>query len=243
MKIELSYSLWYDCLMGSSLRDKAIRLRTQGWSYNVISDRLHVNKSTLSGWLKHAPYKPNQAVIDRIKAGPRISGELRRQKKIADIAKIHDRAQQDVGEFTSRDLMMIGIGLYIGEGAKQNEQTRFANSDPKVIQIIMHWFRNVCQVPNEHFRATVHIHPDIRIEKALTYWSKITQLPKSQFLATQVDRRTSKRIKIGRLPYGTAHITVNACGKKEFGTALHRKITGWIEAVNKTTRSTNAGVV
>ena len=219
--------------MGSNLRDKALKLRLQGWSYNIISSRLRVSKGTLSGWLKRAPYKPNQTVLNRIKAGPRISGERRHGKKLAETLEIHAKAQQDVGELTSRDLMMVGIGLYIGEGTKQNEQTRFANSDPQVVQIIMQWFRNVCQVPNEHFRVTVHAHPDTHLQKAITFWSKITQLPKSQFLATQVDQRTSKRIKKGRLPYGTAHIAINASGKKEFGRVLHRKITGWIEALNQ----------
>lgn len=226
--------------MSTSLRDKAVRLRKRGWSYNIISRRLGVSRSTLSGWLKHAPYSPNQAVLKRIRTGPRISGERRRAKRIAETREAKNLACDEIGQVSKRDLLMLGIGLYIGEGVKQNEQVRFANSDPAVIKTIMRWFRSICGVPNEHFRITVHSYPDIPMKKVLSYWSVVTELPQSQFLRTQVDHRASKRINKGKLPYGTLHITVNACGNKELGVMLHRRIMGWIETVyNKTI----AGVV
>lgn len=226
--------------MGSGLKDNAIRLRRQGWSYNIIAERIGVNKSTLSGWLKDVPYKPNATVLHRIKAGPRKSGELHRAKRIAEVTKANHLASLEIGNLSSRDLLLLGVALYIGEGVKCNEQTRFVNSDPNVVRTAMCWFRNVCLVPNNHFRVTLHIYPDTSEIKAKDYWSKITGIPKHQFCKTFVDLRASKKINKGKLPFGTAHITVNACGKKEFGVALHRKISGWINAVFD---RINAGVV
>ena len=226
--------------MGSGLKDKATKLRKQGWSYNIIADRLGVNKSTLSGWLKDAPYQPNATVLRRIKTGPRKSGERRRAQRIAKITEANLLASNEIGNLSARDLFILGIGLYIGEGIKSFEQTRFVNSDPNVIRAVMCWFRNVCLVPNHHFRITLHIYPDNHELKAKKYWSKITGIPKHQFYKTFVDVRATKKINKGKLPFGTAHITVYACGKKEFGVALHRKISGWINAVYE---RTNAGVV
>ncbi len=226
--------------MGSELKENALRLRKQGWSYNVITERLRVNKSTLSGWLKDAPYLPNTTVLRRIKAGPRKSGEKRRAKRIAEVLEANILASNDIGKLSSRDLLILGIGLYIGEGVKCTEQTRFVNSNPDVIRAAMRWFREVCLVPNDNFRVTLHIYPDTLESKAKTYWSKMTGIPTHQFCKTFVDLRKTKKINKGKLPFGTAHITIYACGKKEFGVALHRKITGWIHAVNK---GINAGVV
>ena len=39
-----------------SLKWRAVDLRQKGWSYNVITARLGVSKSTLSHWLRTIPY-------------------------------------------------------------------------------------------------------------------------------------------------------------------------------------------
>ena len=226
--------------MSSGLKKRALKLRKQGWSYNIIAGRLDVNKSTLSGWLKDAPYQPNATVLRRIKAGPRKSGERRRAQRINLTREAHRLANDEIGNFSSRDLLMLGIGLYIGEGVKCNEQTRFVNADPNVVRAAMQWFREICLVPDDHFRMTLHIYPDTSEPKAKNYWSKLTGIPKTQFCKTFVDLRPTKKINKGKLPFGTAHITVYACGKMEFGVALHRKITGWSSAVFD---RINAGVV
>ena len=226
--------------MGSVIHNKALKLRKQGWSYNIISARLGVNKSTLSGWLKDAPYEPNSTVLKRIKAGPRISGERRHAKSVAEIAVIRLLADRELGNISKRDLMMLGIGLYIGEGGKTHLQTRFVNADENVVRIAMQWFREICLVPNENFRLTLHIYPDISDLRAKEYWSSVTGIPSMQFGKSYVDTRTSKKINIGKLPFGTAHITVYACGQKRFGVDLHQKILGWIGAVYD---RVNAGIV
>lgn len=66
----------------------------------------------------------------------------------------------------------------------------------------------------------------------MTFWSKTTKIPKSQFGKMKIDKRTEKsKKKKGKLPYGTLHLYVKSCGEKEFGRSLHRKIMGWIYAV------------
>lgn len=115
------------------------------------------------------------------------------------------------------------------------------NSDPEVIKTAIKWFKEVCDLNTENFTLTIHTYPDNNLKETINYWSKITGIPKKQFGKTQIDRRTNKsKKKRGKLPYGTAKLSVKSNGKKEFGVFLHRRIMGWIEASLK---QINAGVV
>jgi len=223
--------------MRQALRKQAETLYKQGWSYNIISERLGVAKSTLSYWLKEIPHSPNKEVIKRIKEGPAKSGEIRHKKRIENIKDIKALSKKDVETVTNRDLMMLSIGLYIGEGAKTNEHVRMINSDPQVINLAIEWFQKICRIPKNHFSIALHIYPDISKKKAIDFWSQSTGIPKSQFEKIQVDKRENKSGKRNRkLPYGTVHLNVRSKGKKEYGVELHRRIIGWIEAIYRKVR-------
>ena len=136
---------------------------------------------------------------------------------------------EEIGKLSKRDLWMIGLGIYIGEGAKLYESIRIINSDPSIVQIAIQWLMEICNVPLEHI-SIMHIYPDISEREAVEYWSCITGVPISQFGKTQADRRMNKFTKKRRkLRYGTAHINVRSKGKQELGVQLHRRIMGWIE--------------
>ena len=129
---------------------------------------------------------------------------------------------------------MIGIGLYIGEGAKLYEMVRVINSDPEVIRLAIRWFREVCGLSTKNFCIALHLYPDTPENEALTYWSKVTGVPRSQFSRTQIDRRTNKSQQKRRtLPYGTIQLKIRSCGNPQHGVSLHRRITGWIEETNR----------
>jgi hypothetical protein len=216
--------------MKKSLKQQAVDLRKDGWSYNIIAEQLKVAKSSLSGWLAEIPYQPNEEVQKRIKTGPLKSGINSHNQKLASIQKTKSRAALELGKFTKRDLWMIGIGLYISEGTKTFENVRVINSDPNVILLALFWFKNICKVPIKNFSLAVHLYPDTSINETINFWSKITGIPSSQFSKCQIDKRLNKSQKKERiLPYGTAHLSIKSCGKPEFGVLLHRRIMGWIQ--------------
>lgn len=217
--------------MTHSLKARAIRLRQGGWSYNVIARKLGVAKSTLSHWLREVPYQPNEQVKRSIREGPAKSAQLRHEQKLATILQIRAKAAAELGHLTKRDLWMLGLGLYVGEGSKLYESIRIINSDPEVIRLAMQWFRGICGLSTKNFSVAIHLYPDTRVREACEFWSKVTGLPPGQFGKTQVDRRVNKSSKKQRkLPYGTAHITVKSLGNPSRGVLLHRRILGWIEA-------------
>lgn len=213
------------------IKNQAISLRKKGYSYSLIAERLGVPKSTLSSWLSTIPYVPNKEVIKRIGNASARAGESKsRQKKLTfEQAKLI--ATKDIGTLNKRDLMLIGLGLYIGEGQK-NETVGIINSDPRVIKMSMKWLMLVFGVCIENFTLAIHLYPDNNSEACLKYWSNITGIPPSQFGKTQIDDRKGKSSsKRGKLVYGTAHLRVKARGNKNFGVLLSRRIHAMMDLV------------
>ncbi len=215
-----------------TIKDAAFSLRSKGYSYNLIANKIKISKSTLSCWFKDIPFSPNNLVLNRIKTGPYISGQKSHEKRVHNILKIRKAAKEELGAISKRDLWMLGIGLYIGEGSKTYEIIKIINSDPRVIVLAIKWFRDICHVETENITIAIHLYPDNDIRKCLKFWGKITGLPAQQFRKTQIDRRQDKSNKKKRkLPHGTAHVSIISNGNTDYGVNLHRRITGWIEGV------------
>ncbi len=214
-----------------SIRKEAINYRKKGYSYNMISKKLGVAKSTLSYWLKNVSYSPNKKVMNRISNACIKSIYTRRKRKIENIQKAKKIAKKEVGKLTKRDLFMLGIGLYWGEGDKRSkESVRMINSDPEIIKTAIKWLKEICGLNTKNFTLTIHTYPDNKIAEDINYWSKVTEIPKDQFKKTQIDKRKNKSSKKKRLlPHGTVKLVVKSNGKKEFGVFLFRRIMGWIE--------------
>ncbi len=220
-----------------NIRLQAIDLRKRGWSYNIIRERLGVAKSTLSNWLREVPYQPNRSTIKRIHLGPAKAAVTKQQIRLRQIVSLRKQGLRLIHKISRRDLLFLGVGLYMGEGTKLYEEVRIINSDPRIIKLAMIWFRKVCKVPQRNFVIVVHSYPDISAGQAMRFWARVTGIPLGQFERTQVDRRLDKSGKKRRLlPYGTAHIRIYSRGDKRFGVMLHRRIMGWIEGCYKMLR-------
>ena len=125
-----------------SLKWRAVDLRRRGWSYNVIAVRLGVSKSTLSHWLREVPYQPNRAVVERIRLGPARAAVIKQQRRARQIELLRAEGRRHVGRLSARDLLFLGLGLYLGEGTKSYEEVRLINADPKAVQVAM----SVCRL-------------------------------------------------------------------------------------------------
>ncbi len=221
------------------LYDKAVKLRKDGYSYSFIKDKIGVSKSTLSEWLSSLPYKRNKETIAKIDRARLMANEVQRAKKLCSIQCAKDLALKDIGNFTQRDLFMLGIGIYVGEGSKTGNLIRVVNSDPKIIRTVIFWFKKICGLQNINFSIRIHLYPDNNQNDSINFWMKETGLSRKTFLKTWIDVRTNKKRKnFGKLPYGTAHLTIKSAGGGKAGVFLLRRILAWIEIVHK-----EAGVV
>jgi|SRR5579859_3909176 len=211
------------------LRTQAERLRQTGYSYNMITEALGISKGTLSYWFKDKPFTPNKKVLDRIKYGPIKAGARSHNRRVKEISELKELGKRELGELSKRDLWLLGLGLYIGEGSKTTEMVKIINSDPAVIITSIKWLKEVCNLSSDNMAIRLHIYPDTDEKKAVEYWRSITGLKYSNFRNVSVDSRTDKKVnKKGKLPYGTAHLYVIANGDQNKGVKLYRRINGWV---------------
>jgi hypothetical protein len=214
------------------LKERAINLRKKGYSYGYIIKYVPVSKSTLSEWLKNINFSPNKYTLDTIGKARLSSGLYKHKQKIKNLEKAELQAIKDIGKFSKRDLMMLGLGIYIGEGTKTVNITRIINSDPKIIRLIINWLIKCFNIEIKNLTIRLHLYPDSDIKKCIDFWSKYTKIPKNQFSKSSIDKRNDKKSSNkGKLPFGTAHMTVKSLGNKNLGVYLHRRIMAWINIV------------
>lgn len=196
----------------------AIQMRREGKTYNEINRLLGIPKSTLSGWfeglkipliIKRQLWNNNQR-----KWAESITNY--NKKRALDVFNRNNEIQRgiskEIGRLTKRELMLIGTALYWAEGDKKARwRCKFSNSDPGIIKIIMKFFRNVCKVPENKFRAYVQIHPNIPEQKTKVFWSEISGIPSSQFDKTLTSISKSSKFKRSpnTLPYGTFNVRIS----------------------------------
>lgn len=214
-----------------AVKDSAVALRKQGYSYDLIARKTGVSKSTLHYWLAKIPYQPNQEVVERIGKARAKSGEVKHKNKLATFAKAQAIARKEIGHISDRDIFMLGLGLYIGEGSKTQDHTRLVNSDPAVIAFFVRWLKKL-GLADENIVMRLHCYPNTDLIAAEKFWLEVTGLSKSQLQKATIDRRKDKNLnREGKHPHCTLHVSVRANGKKEYGVLLARKIQAYSELV------------
>jgi predicted transcriptional regulator len=219
-------------------KEKTINLRQEGFSYNEISKKLGIPKSTLSYWLSDLEIskKAKSRIASRVYAGS-IAGLIKRNKNQTILAKeradkIRSIAKLETKGMMKNKLFLAGASLYWAEGYKKGAQgskwkaVDFANSDPDMIKVIMKFFRNICKVENDKIKIQVIAHKNVDIDKSVQFWSKLTKIPKKQFIKTYCSVNTSSKNKKQRnnLTHGTVHIRIN-------NVELFFRIIGWIDGL------------
>lgn len=210
------------------VKNLVIEMRKAGYSYSHIAQQMKVSKSTVGIWVANIPYTPNRETIERIGKARAASAAAKNLLKRNSFQSAWREAQDEMGTISNRDLFMLGLGLYIGEGVKSDQSVRFVNANPATMQLIVRWLTESIGLSKNNMRVRLHLYPDTDIDACVSYWSSLLQIPKEQFYQSVIDTRQNKKaIKFGKLPYGTAHLSINSLGEKRFGVFLARKIMAW----------------
>jgi transposase-like protein len=208
----------------------ARKMRKDGFSIKTIAKELDVSKGSVSRWvndiilsnlqlqsLRNNSYTTQAIEKRRIS---RLTKENRRRQIIVDQAKLN--IKNDISE---EILFFIGVSLYWAEGSKTRRNiVHFSNADPRLIRIMMLFFKRICKVPNLKFRGHVHLHPHLNRKVAESYWSEVSNIPLDQFFKTSQPKNKASQNKKDSLPFGTFNIYV--CN-----TELFLKIKGWMEGI------------
>jgi len=219
-------------------KNKAINLRKQGLSYSEILKQIPVAKSTLSLWLQSVGLSKEQKQrLTEKKLASALRGSKRKKEiRIALTDEVKGKAEKEIGNLTERELWLIGIALYWGEGSKEKENrpgspVKFSNSDPDMIRIFLKWLLEIVKVPKEKVYPEIYIHENHknRIDTVIDYWASNTSFSKSEFnhIYFKKNKINTKRKNIGDSYYGLLRICVKT------SSTLNRTIVGWIQGINK----------
>jgi hypothetical protein len=216
-------------------REKAYELRRKGKSYNEISSKLSIPKSTLADWFKNEEW--SKEIKERLGAEQSLSfpSKLKsivaaNKKRWADLKRKH---QQDaVIEFDvlkSDPLFLAGIMLYWGEGEKQSKSSmvRLGNSEPEMIKIFNLFLTRTLKIPTEKIHAWLLLYPDLIEGVQKNFWCRASGIQLGQFNKSIYikGRHPTKR-----LSYGVCTITVSS-------RALKERMLKWLELYQDFLRS------
>ncbi len=214
--------------MKASEMKSAIKMREAGSSINEISQHLGVSKSSVSTWVRNVTLSDEQRSMLIHKGFSKSAIEKRRQSRLKSEAEKRELvisvAERQIQELTLEKLLLIGTMLYWAEGGKTKRMVRFSNGDPRMIEIMMVFFRKVCKVPEHKFRGYIHIHPHLDSKAAEQYWSRVSDIPLSQFYKTYNKKNVSSKNKRHSLPYGVFDIYI-------LDAHLFDTITGWARGI------------
>lgn len=207
---------------------KAQELRRKGFSYNEILEQVDVSKDTLSKWCRDISFSFEQKErlqrrkLKGAEKGRIIGAKRQRERRIRKTTKVVDKAIKELGKLSKRDRFIAGISLYLGDGYKNNKSVGFSNSRPEIIQFMMSWFREFCQVPEEKFRGQIWIHDNMDEVGAKKFWSELTLIPQDLFNKSYIARNkpNSRKIRKNINKYGVFAIRIS-------DSWLQRRIVGW----------------
>ncbi|MDO8593685.1 MAG: helix-turn-helix domain-containing protein [bacterium] len=176
--------------MKAIAKSEAESLRHQGISIKEIARRVGVSQSTASRWcsdISLSPDQRNKLEMKRREAGARaLAPWIRKNRELKrdDVKRQNLRGQKDIGRMTKRDLLILGLGLYWGEGYKCGSQEwGFTNSDPKIILATLAWLNRCYDIPVKSIiaRLTINLRYKSQTERLINTWARETGIPRSQF--------------------------------------------------------------
>jgi hypothetical protein len=218
--------------MKAKERKLARKLRLKGWSLRAIALKVQCSKATISRWISDIQLTPEQ--INKLKdnqdrgrarAARHPNSSRAKWEKIRN--DIRSTAKRDIPKaYSNKLLTIVGAALYWAEGYNASRNSIiFANTDPRMIRLMMLFFREVCKVPEEKFRGKVFIHPHLNIKAAERYWSGVSKISLNQFNKPLLAVSRSSQGKLDTLPMGTFSILIGdvyTCSR----------IKGWIDGLS-----------
>lgn len=204
-------------------QQRARVLRARSWTLQDIATELGVAKSSVSKWVADVDFVPNPR---RHNYWTAENPHPLRVAKLAEIEQCRVDAVATVGTMTPREFLVLGLGLYAGEGAKTDGKVQFANSDPRLILGFVTWMRRFFDVDEAKFRVRLYLHAGLDLGAANAFWSQLTAIPESQFYEPYraVADPTIRR---------TKHV-MGCPGVVYLSTSTHRRVMGLIAAVLST---------
>jgi hypothetical protein len=215
------------------------KFRKQGLGVKTIAHRLHVSSSTVSLWCRDICLSDEQVQTLQNNShdpyyGTRLKYIQKQQNiRLQKIEKCRKEGIKEVGTLSKRELFILGVGLYWGEGFKKDNLVGFANSDPAMIRFFLRWFTVCCRVPKTYIKVRLGLNEQYKekVREVQNYWMSELGLSQEQFQKPFFQKVQWKKIYEHPEEYhGVLRVRVAK------STDLLRKIHGWIEGLQLSTK-------
>ncbi len=213
----------------SEERVKARAMRRAGESIKVIAKQLGVSKSSVSHWCEEIILSPEQvAALDMRKLthgyrGRLIGARSQRERKLHRIEELKQKGISQIGHITINNLLLVGLGLYMGEGRKSDDTFQFTNSNPDFVMFIIRWLELCFGVSRSDMYCRILIN-DIHQPRTIAVslrWSELLHIPLEQFRKTIFIKTKNKKVYENYdVHLGTLALRVRKCSD------LQRRILG-----------------
>jgi IS30 family transposase len=195
-------------------RREARRLRALGWSVKEIERELEVARSSVSVWVRDIELGPleRERLIRRSRLGPYVAAR-RKATRARDLRSTYQqegrrRARESDGSYAA------GCMLYWAEGSKGRNTVQISNSDPELIAFFARFLRSHFDVEPAAMRLALHLFPDHLATQADIegVWLGHLGLTRAALTKSQVNvySKYSQKKRNGKLPYGTAKLSVHS---------------------------------
>jgi hypothetical protein len=220
-----------------NIKERAKIMRENGSSLGDIVRILGVKKSTISFWCKDIIL--SEAAIEKIKIKGKensVRGLLRysetqRKERIQRSILQRKEGVSILGSLSERDILMIGLGLYWGEGYKyENGELGFTNSNPEMIRFYFKWL-GLWHIRKNSliFRLTLNEFFRNEENNIKSFWINFLEIKKEQFSQTTFIQTNLKKASLKNIEKYKGILRV----KVRRGTALRNNILGAIEHISK----------
>lgn len=224
----------------STLKELAHSLRLSGKSFREIATELNIPVSTSHLWTKHIKLSVDQEETIRrrhqeaFKRGRLIAQIINSSRARKTRCKFIAEGESSIGNITKRELLLVGVALYWGEGFKKDSRLGFANSDPEMINLFLKWLYEIHTINSQDIRLRVGLNISYfdRTDQIQHKWSEITKIPLSQFQKPFYQKSKQEKTYLHPENYlGVLRIRVNNNG------LLFHKILGMIEGLKKISKT------
>ncbi len=172
-------------------KNLARSLRQSGLSLGIIAKKIDVSKSSVSLWCRdiilsrkqkeNLEAKRKQTLLKNI----RTYSKRRKKETQANIKRLEKEGLIKVGKLNKREIFLLGIALYWGEGFKKDHQIGLATIDSNIAEFFIYWLNSSFKITKKDLiiRVTAnHTYKD-QVKRLEKYWSKKLAISLNQFSA------------------------------------------------------------
>ena len=165
-------------------RTRAIELRQQGKSYREIEHDLGIARSTLSTWLRNIEIsveqrkKLHEKWRQGVERGRQLGSKTNMLAKRQRLANIDSTVKRDLlnRQFTDKELEMLFIGLYLGDGFKIEGRVGLGNADPGIVLMFVVLIELLYGIPRNKLKVQIFARVDQDENELIRYWGNFLSL-------------------------------------------------------------------